>query len=79
VVGMATRQAIEHRGEIALRIEAVQLRRLDDGVDGGGPVATTVEPRNRKFLREAAVPLSSRSATLLSMLRRPRPSITDWR
>ena len=65
-------QAGEDVGEPGLRIDAVQLRGLDQGIHRGRAFATRSDPAKVQLWRPTAIPRSARSAALL--LRQMRPS-----
>ncbi len=50
---MTAGEAVEHGGDVGLRVEAVQPRGLGDGVDDGGPVASGVGAEEQVVLARA--------------------------
>ena len=57
---LATRQAVEHRREMSFRIPAVQFRGLDDGVDGGRPLAAAIRTQASAAWRRRPMVLACR-------------------
>ena len=60
-------EAGEHVGEPGLRIDAVELGGLDEGVDGGCPLATVVGAGEQPVLAAERDAAEARSAMLLSI------------
>jgi len=62
--------AAEDVAQPGLRVEAIELGRLDQRVDCGSPLATAVGAGKEKFFLPTATPRSARSVGLLSISRR---------
>jgi hypothetical protein len=63
--------AVDDIGQIGLRVETVQLRRFQNGVEDRGPLTTGLGAQEEKILSRKAIPRRDRSAGLLSMPMRP--------
>ena len=70
-VDLVVCDAAEGIGEPGLRIDAVELGGLNQGIDDGGVFAATLGPHEHVILRPMAMPRMDRSAVLLSNSRNP--------
>jgi hypothetical protein len=68
---MITRQAVQHTGEIRLRVETVQLCGLDDRIQDCRAVTAAIGTEEQKILARDSYSSQQPPARLLSMLSRP--------